>query len=281
VITRPALRYFGGKWRLAPWIISHFPPHRVYCEAFGGGASVLLRKPRSFAEVYNDLDGEIVNFFAVLRDPRQAERLRQLVERTPFARAEFELAHEPSPDPVEQARRTICRSLMGHGADSLTGQYRTGFRAKSNTQNRCAALDWLNYPPQIPLFAERMQGVVIENKDALSVLYDQDSPDTLHFVDPPYVHSERHPSHGYRHELSNDEHVELLGCLSGLRGMVLLSCYENEIYEYLHVLRWRKVRCKALADGAQERTEILWINPRAAEAQSQLSLLAAEERGGA
>src|SRR3990167_11343170 len=104
--TRPVMRYHGGKWRLAPWVIEHFPEHRVYTEAFGGGASVLMRKPRSYAEVYNDLDGEIVNVFRVLRDPSQARELERLLRLTPFARSEFETSYITDGDPLEQARRT-------------------------------------------------------------------------------------------------------------------------------------------------------------------------------
>src|SRR3990172_7088785 len=101
--TRPALRYFGGKWRLAPWIVSHFPAHRIYVEPFGGGASVLIRKPRSYGEIYNDIDSHVVNVFRVLRDPQTADELEQLLRLTPFARDEFVLAREPSLDPVEDA----------------------------------------------------------------------------------------------------------------------------------------------------------------------------------
>src|SRR3954471_8601570 len=100
--TRPVLRYHVGKWILAPWIISHFPSHRVYTEAFGGAASVLMRKPRSYGEVYNDLDGEIVNLFHVLRGPRAGELIASL-RLTPFARIEFEESYETAADPVEQA----------------------------------------------------------------------------------------------------------------------------------------------------------------------------------
>lgn len=86
-MPRPIVRYFGGKWKLAPWIIQHLPQHRVYVEPFGGGGSVLLRKPRSYAEVYNDLDGEIVNLFLIARD--HGQELQQKLELTPFARDEF------------------------------------------------------------------------------------------------------------------------------------------------------------------------------------------------
>src|SRR3954466_7106373 len=97
---RPVLRWHGGKWKLAPWIISHFPPHRIYVEPFGGAASVLLRKTPAFSEIYNDLDGEAVNLFQVLRRPADAGRLIELLELTPFARAEFEDSYAECEDPV-------------------------------------------------------------------------------------------------------------------------------------------------------------------------------------
>src|SRR5690606_17939073 len=103
------------KWRLAPWIISHFPPHQVYVEPFGGAASVLMQKHRVYAEVYNDLDGEVVNVFRVLRDPDTAARLERALRFTAFARDEYESAYEPCDDPVEQARRTIVKGAMGYG----------------------------------------------------------------------------------------------------------------------------------------------------------------------
>ena len=108
-ITRPALRYHGGKFRLAPWVIKHFPPHQCYVEPFGGAASVLLLKPRAYAEVYNDLDADIVNFFAVLRDPAARARLVDACRLTPYARQEFEQAYEPNDCAIERARRTAIR----------------------------------------------------------------------------------------------------------------------------------------------------------------------------
>src|SRR5581483_7877961 len=105
--------------RLAEWIISHFPPHRVYVEPFGGAASVLMCKPRSFAEIYNDRWSVVVNVFRVLRDPDTAAALERRLRLTPFAREEFE-APWPSDDadPIERARRSILRSFAGFASAS-------------------------------------------------------------------------------------------------------------------------------------------------------------------
>lgn len=111
-VERPVLRWHGGKWILAPWIISHFPKHRIYTEVFGGAASVLMRKNRSYAEVYNDIEGEVVNLFRILRDERAAGRLKEVLELTPFARDEWELSYKPTEDVIEQARRTVIRCFV-------------------------------------------------------------------------------------------------------------------------------------------------------------------------
>lgn len=262
---RPALRYHGGKWRLAPWIISHFPTHRVYVEPFGGGASVLLRKPRSCGEVYNDLDGEIVSFFRVLRDPIQAARLRFLLETTPFAREEFRTAYEPADDPVESARRLLIRSFMGFGSDGWNATHVTGFRANSNRSGTTPAQDWRHYPEQIDLFTDRLRGVVIENRNASEVISQHDGPRTLIYADPPYVHETRarvDKGRGYRHEMSDADHEALAEQLDGAEGAVVLSGYRCALYDRLYS-RWRRVERMTHADGARPRVECLWLNPQA------------------
>ena len=108
---RPALRWHGGKWLLAPWIIGHLPEHRIYTEVYGGAASVLLRKSRSYGEIYNDLGDDVVNFFRVLQDRMKAERLRELLTLTPYSRREFELSYQPTEDDLERARRLVVRSV--------------------------------------------------------------------------------------------------------------------------------------------------------------------------
>lgn len=268
---RPALRYFGGKWLLAPWIISHFPPHKVYVEPFGGAASVLLRKPRSYAEVYNDLCGEIVGLFRVLQDASKAKELERRLRLTPFARDEFDLAYEPASDPIETARRLIIRAYMGFGSDGHSlASPRTGFRANSNRSGTTPAHDWDNFPDEIKAFTERMAGVVIENRDAKEIMSQQDSDQTLHFCDPPYVHETRSTKHGYNFEMTDVQHEELCEFLQTLKGMVILCGYENRIYERLG---WAREARVSLADGARERKEIIWMNPAAYEHQAQMNLL--------
>jgi DNA adenine methylase len=262
IVSRPALRWHGGKWVLAPWIIAQFPAHRVYVEPFGGAMSVLIRKPRSYAEIYNDLDDDAVNFFRVLRGDRADELVQQL-RLTPFARSEFAEAYQPAVDAVEQARRLVIRSFMGFGSNGHARS--TGFRANSNRSGTTPAHDWVNYADVLPHLIERLRGVVIENKDAKEVMATHDGPETLHYVDPPYVFSTRSDlSKDYAHELSDAEHSSLLDFLRGLRGSVVLSGYPSPLYDAA-LPGWQRISRKALADGASERTEVLWINPRASQ----------------
>lgn len=277
-VQRPVLRYHGGKWILAPWIISHFPKHRIYTEVFGGGASVLLRKPRSYAEVYNDLWDTVVNVFEILRNPVSAAELRRRIELTPFARAEFDKCGEihisQCEDLIEKARLTIFRSFAGFGSASTNAKHSTGFRAKGFRQHSTAPNDWMNYPSHIDAFTERLKGVVIEKRDYSRVLQSNDTVETLHYLDPPYVHTTRNLYRGnamYAHEMSDDQHAELSKVLKELEGMVVLSGYDSKLYQQLFK-GWPVIKRQANADGGRKRIECLWLNPRAAAAQKQFSL---------
>lgn len=268
---KPILRYHGGKALLAPWIIDHFPPHRTYVEPFGGGASVLLAKPRApYREVYNDLDGEIVNLFRVVRDPARCAELERLLRLTPYARAEFADSYEASDDPVEQARRTVARSYMGFGSAAASG-HKTGFRRGSTRNGSDVARDWMRYPARLAAVCDRMQGVTIDNLPAAEVIAREDRADTLHYVDPPYVHATRRQGNPcckkqYRHEMTDADHEALAEALRGCVGMVVLSGYPCALYDRLFG-DWPRVERAALADGARARTECLWLNPAAWEAR--------------
>lgn len=268
--ARPVSRYFGGKWLLAPWIIENLPEHRVYVEPFGGAASVLMQKKRSYAEVYNDLDLGVVTLFRVLQNAESAKELERFLRLTPFAREEFNLAYEASTDPIEASRRFIIRSFMGFGSGAHNIKRKSGFRANSNRAGTTPAHDWTNYPDAMKAMTARLSGVIIENRDAKFVMQQHDGPDTLHFVDPPYVHDTRSDKHNYLFEMTDKDHAELCDFLSTLNGMVVLCGYPNEIYDRLG---WRTIERKALADGAKVRTEVLWFNDLAWRGQAQISLL--------
>lgn len=277
-VRRPVLRWHGGKWKLAPWIIQHFPKHRIYVEPYGGAASVLMRKPRSYAEVYNDLDDGIVNLMKVLRDEKNATRLRELLFLTPFSRTEWKAAYKKTKDPVELARQLVIISYMGFGSNAHN-RYPTGFRANSNRSGTTPAVDWKNFPDAIPAMVDRLRGVVIENRDALEVMKAHDGEDTLHYVDPPYVHETRDmmknsgKRRGYTFEMDDGDHENMLDFLLDLEGMVVLSGYANPIYEKA-LTGWKCVECKTHADGGLDRVECLWLNPRAQTVPTQGTLMA-------
>jgi DNA adenine methylase len=268
--TRPVLRYHGGKWKLAPWIIEHFPAHRVYTETFGGAASVLIRKPRAYGEVYNDLDGEIVNLFRVLQDPAGAARLRELLYLTPFSREEFELVYTPAEDSIERARRLVMVCYMGFGSNGHNTSTRTGFRANSNRSGTTPAHDWANYPDTMPAIIERMRGVVVERRPALEVILQHDSDSTLHYVDPPYVHTTRDRDgarqRDYRFEMTDEDHRQLAASLRDVQGMVVLSGYPCDLYDLELYSDWERFEKPHLADGARPRAEVLWLNPACSDA---------------
>lgn len=288
--TRPALRWHGGKWKLAPWIISHFPPHTTYIEPFGGAASVLLRKPRSEIEIYNDLDDDLFNLFQVLQDDDLAQQLIQKVTLTPFARAEFELSYNLAHSAVERARRFIVRSFMGFGSNACTASARgsnsTGFRARSRHPRKQPAAEWTTYPEALQLIIERVRGVVIERQDALKLLTERDAGDVLFYVDPPYLPETRELGSSrarpgrYRHELDAAAHDALLKRLAECVGMVVLSGYPADQYDRT-LPGWRRLEIDTHADGARPRTEVLWINPQAcsaaARSSAQLDLLTGDQ----
>lgn len=262
--TRPLLRWHGGKWILAPWIITNLPKHHVYVEPFGGAGSVLIRKPRSYAEIYNDLDGEVVNLFRVARD-HGADLVRAL-ELTPFARDEFLASYEQTKDPIEQARRTVVRSFMGFASNAHNKA--TGFRANSNRSGTTPAHDWRNYPEALAAIIDRLRGVTIENRDAISVITAHDSERTVHYVDPPYVASTRDKGDDYRFEMDDEAHAALAAALHNVKGSVVLSGYRCDLYDHLYT-GWRRIDRKALADGARDRVESLWLSPNSYEPQGQ------------
>lgn len=270
-ITAPALRYHGGKFRLASWIMKFFPQHQTYVEPFGGAAGVLIQKPRSYAEVWNDLDGDIANFFQVLRNRDSRAALIEACQLTPYSREEFEQAWQESIDPIERARRTTIRAQMGFGSAGAT-KGTTGFRVDTKRAYGTAQHLWAEFPASISSVGRRFEGVLVENRPAIEVIHQHDRTDTLHFVDPPYVLSSRvlqaNGTGYYRHEMTDADHTELLGALLCVSGMVVLSSYESDLYCDL-LEGWESYSTSSRASagrGTVLRKEVVWINPACSEA---------------
>ena len=263
MVTHPLIRYHGAKWRLAPWIIRYFPKHRIYVEPFGGSGSVLMRKERSEVEVYNDLDGEIVNLFRVVRE--NGKELSRLLFFTPYSRNEFIKSFEPSDDPIEQARRTVVRSFQGFGSGYITATkgskcarpeygFRIGWRCRGNSPHT----NWCHVSDTVMEVIERLQGVVIENTSFQNIIRKNDTKETLIYADPPYLSTERDKGKDYKHELSMDDHIELAQMLKKATGPVIISGYHSELYHDLYK-GWRVEECITQTAGNTKRTEVLWI----------------------
>lgn len=252
------MRYYGGKWRIAPSIVAAMPAHEVYVEPFGGAASVLLRKPRSACEVYNDVYADVMNVFRQLRD--SGEALLRGLFLTPYSRDEYVAAYETTTDPIEAARRFVFRSTAGIGSDSSSRM--NGFRTSLADLRHTTATSWQNLPETLQDVVLRLRGVIIENRPALKVMEQYDAVHTLHYVDPPYVGGTRkRKEKGYAHEMKHvDEHRELIDFLKGLKGRVMLSGYPCELYADL-LKDWHCVALKGGRDQVNGATkEMLWMN---------------------
>lgn len=241
------------------------PKHLCYVEPYGGAAGVLLRKPRSYAEVYNDIDGEVVNLFRVLRNPELNQHLQDACMLTPYSRDEFCAAREVTEEPIERARRMVVRASMGFGSAAGIGG-NSGFRSDSKRKYATAAHLWERYPANLAAVCQRLQGVIIENKDALSVMRAHDAETTLHYIDPPYLPETRvQGNRYYTHEMTVEGHEKLLTVSRTMAGMVMMSGYETELYNDV-LTGWKKVKKESRISagrGTKIRTECLWINPLA------------------
>jgi DNA adenine methylase len=266
-IKTPLLKYPGSKWSLAEWIISHFPPHTTYLEPFFGSGAILFNKAPSQVETINDIDGDIVNLFRVIRE--HPEELARLVYFTPWARDEYSniltSASVPetfihSGDPLEDARRFLVRCWMAFGAHTSD---RSGWASDVQGKQRAnIAKRWLRIPNLIHLVADRLRGVQIENQPALQIIERYRFSQVLIYADPPYVRSTRN-SRAYKHEMTDADHMELLDALDKHPGPVFLSGYDCELYNS-RLGYWRRESARGTAMGYKPREEVLWINPVAA-----------------
>lgn len=259
---RPPVKWHGGKFYLCHRIIEQFPVHHTFVESFGGAASVLLNKPPSPVEIYNDLDGKITRLFRVLRD--NGNELQRRLSLTPYSEIEFNQTDEPTTDEIELARRDFVRwrqSIGGRGDGFSYTLHRVRRGMSDVVSGYLSAID-----EQLPLIVERLRSVQFLCRPAIDVIRNWDSPDTLHYCDPPYLPETRHESSReiYGVEMSEEDHCELANVLKSCTGKVILSGYPSELYSDLY-RDWRTMQfdmANHAAGGKSKarKQEMLWMN---------------------
>lgn len=259
---RPPVKWHGGKFYLCQRIIRHFPEHHTYVEPFGGAASVLLNKPRSPVEVYNDLDERITRLFRVLRD--HGQEFHRRLALTPYSEVEFQEAEQPAPDEIEQARRDFVRwrlSLGGRGGSFSFTLHRVRRGMADVVSGYLSMID-----EGLPRISERLRTVQIVRRPALDVIRTWDAPATLIYCDPPYLHSTRHEGSRtvYGCEMSEQDHRQLADLLKQCKSRVVLSGYPSGLYDELY-RGWRVVEFDMPNHAAGGRSkarkrETIWLN---------------------
>lgn len=248
------LKYPGAKNRLAPWIIKHIPEHTVYLEPFFGSGGVFFNKKPATIETINDLNADVVNYFKVLRT--NPEELISLLELTPFSRDEYYNAYEEeASSDVEKARRFAVQCFMGYGCSN---NYKNGFRSSQQGNSPRTTNAWNKLPETLRAATLRLKDAQIENLQAVELIKRYNTPDVFIYADPPYLKSTR-KSNLYKHEMSDEQHIDLLKALLLHPGKVLLSGYENKLYDSI-LLGWNKVYKDTTVENGLKRTEVLWMN---------------------
>ncbi len=253
---KAVMKYPGSKWSIADWIISFFPEHHSYLEAFFGSGAVLFNKPRSNIETVNDLDDNVVNLFEwIKRDP---EKLAHEIYWTPYSRKVYENVFAAVPgDSLQKAVNFYIRLNMGRGF-RINGE-KVGWKNDIQGRERAyASQDWCNLPGKVMQAAERLRGVQIENRPAVELIQKFNLPNVLIYLDPPYVLGTRCRKQ-YRYEMGDNAHNDLLDVLLAHKGKVILSGYDNDLYND-RLKGWHREETSCYSQACKKTREILWMN---------------------
>ena len=260
-----AFGWYGGKFSHLDWLLPNLPDCFHYCEPFAGSGAVLLNRKPSSIETYNDIDGEVVNFFKVLRQEKSA--LIEQIALTPFSREEFAIACELNPNisNLERARRFYIRARQVRTGLAQTASIGRWANCKNTSRSGMSGVvsRWLGGVEQLEFIAERLLRVQIENRPAIDIIKLYDSKETLFYCDPPYIHSTRGDTKSYKFEMNNYDHKALADVLDKVVGRVAISNYECELMEELYPSnKWKKFYApeKIIHSTKSIRQEVLWIN---------------------
>ncbi len=251
-MIKPVLRYPGAKWKLSEWICSNLPPHDVYLEPFFGSGAVFFGKEPVRTETINDIDGNVVNLFRVIRE--RTHELCDAVALTPWARDEYVLPHNEAADDVERARVFLVRCWQAFGSQ-VRGA--SGWRNRTTGKSPKEPDVWRRLPERIVIAAERLLEAQIENMEAIKLIERYNAPNCLIYADPPYMPDTR-GKYIYTYECDDDYHMRLLDVLERHRGSVLISGYDSPLYNE-RLSHWQRIEKEARAEKGALRREVLWI----------------------
>ncbi len=303
---RSPVTWFGGKGHLARHIVPLLPPHECYVEPCCGAGAVFWWKPRVPLETINDLAGDVVQFYRVLRDPAAFERFRLLAELTPYAREEFEDCRRTCHDDEDPAARAWAwfvsvRQAFGGATGAAAGEAtRTGWRYSvgagtaagtaaggaaramgswgynasnaNGTRVSSAVRKYLSVVERLPEIHQRLQGVQIERGDWRRILAAYGHAGACVYMDPPYVWETRRGDKRYAHEMTMNDHHALTAALLASPAMVVLSGYRHAaVHGPLEEASWERTDMDVPISAARHReglrrVESLWRNPAAVAA---------------
>ena len=257
----PVLRWPGAKWRIAPWIVSMFPRHEVYCEPFFGSGAIFFTKEPSGTETINDRDSEIINLFTVCRE--SPDELAKLVEMTPYSREEYFRSYKKADDPLERARRFLVRTWQSYGGKT----YQSASWSHDRTNMVFRPKYWSVLPERILQVVARLRMAQIENMDARELIPMYNRKTTLLYVDPPYLRRVRTNKHYECEFCTVKEHKQLLNLCLKHTGPCIISSYDDPLYEDA-LKGWEKFSKRVQVNCGGTAKEILWLNKQAIQEPS-------------
>lgn len=261
-----AFGWYGGKYSHLDFILPNLPEDADhFCDVFGGSAAVIINREPAPVETYNDIDSELTNFFRVLRDPATSEQLIRAIGLTPFSREELVIActADQDIDPLERARRFFVRARQTRtGLAQTSSEGRWAHCLLTSRAGMAGAVSrWLGSVDGLSEIVQRLQRIQIENVPALEAIERYDTPKTLFYLDPPYVHDSRGDSTAYGAEMTDADHMELAETLFEIDGRAAISGYRSDLYDELY-RGWRRIDAdpKLCHSVRSERQECLWVN---------------------
>ena len=259
-----AFSYYGGKFKKLNFILPNLPKSRMFIDVFGGSASVILNKKPSSHNIYNDLNSRICTFFRQLRD--NSDELIRLLKLTPYSREEFEKSFDDGKfSDVEIARKFFVQISMVF--NSILSAGKSGWKSPNLLTTRSYNSSYSDRVDNLELLVERLRTIAIENSPAIEIIKRYDNKETLFYIDPPYVFSERQDnSEIYDYEMTDEEHIELIELLKNIDARAAISGYDSKLYNE-HLDGWFKIKNKVTqtqttrhTGNLKYQTEILWLN---------------------